>query len=392
MESRARSESEEGISVVDRSLVPPVNNALIFHFVSYKTIGIKDLAAALNAIWKPSSPVTLYAIGESIYMVGFENATDCNRVLAKQPWQLSNALMVFKKATGNEKVADLILNEVPFWVQIHGLEIQLHTRYVGELIGNKIGRVLEVDCSANSIAWGKCLRVRVLLNVTKPLIRGSRVEFNGSLYVVIFRYEKLGDFCFAYDKLDHLYRDYPNLFTNTIDSVTQKRQFESWLKSDGTKAVSVDELGKNFKSGNQQTYNQEMDMQGDAEASVGKGLAMQIMQYGSNINFMQEELQKAWVPHDSRVGHPGNSGGLECIFQGAPSDLSQLLNTTGFNQASLIGSLSIQTGTQINPAMETFYQIHNNQEWNNFNTWGTSFVPVEAGTNFIGEYQQSNIE
>lgn len=46
--------------------------------------------------------------------------------------------MIFKKAVENEKILDLILNEVPFWVQVHGLEIQLLTRYVGEIMGIKL--------------------------------------------------------------------------------------------------------------------------------------------------------------------------------------------------------------------------------------------------------------
>lgn len=198
-----RSSPEEGVSIIDKSLVPPVNNALIFRFLARKSIGVKDLDAALNSIWRPSAPATIYAIGEGIYLVGFENSTDCNKVLARQPWQLSNSLMVFKRAVGNERIADLVLNEIPFWVQIHGLELQLLTRYVGEVLGNKVGRVMEIDCSTNSIAWGKCLRVRVLINVTKPLVRGTKVEFNGNTSVVIFRYEKLCDFCYICGKLDH---------------------------------------------------------------------------------------------------------------------------------------------------------------------------------------------
>lgn len=167
-EAGLKSEQEEGITVVDQSRVPPVKNALIFRFLSRKNIGIKDLGAALNAIWKPSSPATVYTIGENVYLVSFECMADCNRILAKQPWNLSNTLMVFKKAFDNEKIAELSFSEVSFWVQAHGLEIQLHTRYVGELLGNKLGRVLEVDCASDSIAWGKCLR-----------FRGSSVEFNG---------------------------------------------------------------------------------------------------------------------------------------------------------------------------------------------------------------------
>lgn len=102
LNSWIRSESESRIAMVNRSLIPPVSNALVFRFVSRKVIGIKDLESALNAIWRPSSPATVYSVGEGIFLVAFEGAADCNRVLAKQPWLLSNTLTIFKKAIGKE--------------------------------------------------------------------------------------------------------------------------------------------------------------------------------------------------------------------------------------------------------------------------------------------------
>lgn len=84
-DSWKKSSPEEGTSIIDRSLVPPVNNALIFRFLARKSIGIKDLGTALNSIWRPSAPANVFAIGDGIYLVGFENSTDCNRVLARQP-------------------------------------------------------------------------------------------------------------------------------------------------------------------------------------------------------------------------------------------------------------------------------------------------------------------
>lgn len=175
---------------MDRSLIPSVSNNIIFKFVTRKSIGVKYPEAALNAIWRPSVPANVFAVGDSIFMAGFENAVDCNKILAHQPWHFSNSLMVFKKAVGNERISDLILNEVSFWVQIHGLKLQLQTRYVGQLLGNKIGRVLEVDCTANALAWGKCLRVRILLNVYKPLIRGTILDFNVVTTYMVFRCKK----------------------------------------------------------------------------------------------------------------------------------------------------------------------------------------------------------
>lgn len=49
----------------------------------------------------------------------------------------------------------------------------------GHLIGSTIGEVLEVDVSEIGVQWGKCLRVRVQMDVTKKLVRGKRVTIEG---------------------------------------------------------------------------------------------------------------------------------------------------------------------------------------------------------------------
>ncbi|XVF57673.1 hypothetical protein PTKIN_Ptkin07bG0000900 [Pterospermum kingtungense] len=57
----------------------------------------------------------------------------------------------------------------PFWICILGLPIGTMNAKIGIVIGESIGEILEVDQDDNSMAWGQCLHVRVLLNVHKPL-------------------------------------------------------------------------------------------------------------------------------------------------------------------------------------------------------------------------------
>lgn len=379
-DSWKRSMHEENVSIIDRSLVPPVNNALIFRFVMRKSIGIKDLGAALNSIRKPNAPANVYAIGEGIYLVGFESMLDCNKVLARQPWQLSNNLMVFKKAIGNEKIASLVLNEVPFWVQIHGLEIQLLTRYVGELLGNKVGRVIEVDCSANSIAWGRCLRVRVLINVTKPLARGTKVNFDGYSSVVIFCYEKLSDFCYICGTLDHVERDCPISFTNNFNSSRELRQFEPWLRADGLKVVPVEELYRSAKCRGKQVVNEQEDPAGErVEIPGGDAAAFQIMQYGSNQNLFlgNETLLKHAMGNPMEVSQ--NPGGVESIMHAAGMGANQLWSSAGPFQNNANSAMGVNLGTYYEGQMDPVYNFNTNVEWVNSNTWPPYLLPYDAG-------------
>jgi hypothetical protein len=82
-------------------------------------------------------------------------------------------------------------------------------RNTAELIGDQIGEFLHVDGIEDGLDMGKHLRIKVYLNITKPLMRGSMVQVNEQSKVVwcSFECEFLPDFCFVCGVLDHLDRD-----------------------------------------------------------------------------------------------------------------------------------------------------------------------------------------
>lgn len=51
--------------------------------------------------------------------------------------------------------------------------------HYGELIGNTIGRVLDVDVDNDDMGWGSFLRVRVNLDLFKTLVRGKKSSMMG---------------------------------------------------------------------------------------------------------------------------------------------------------------------------------------------------------------------
>lgn len=67
---------------------------------------------------------------------------------------------------------------------------------VGKMIGASIGEVEEVGVGNGDVEWGEFLRVRVRVDITKPLPRGKKVSLGDSQTVwVTFKYERLPNFC-----------------------------------------------------------------------------------------------------------------------------------------------------------------------------------------------------
>jgi hypothetical protein len=55
---------------------------------------------------------------------------------------------------------------------MYKLPLDYMGKEVGELLGSTVGVVDEVDMDAEGVEWGEHLRVRIQINLYKPLVRG----------------------------------------------------------------------------------------------------------------------------------------------------------------------------------------------------------------------------
>ena len=80
---------------------------------------------------------------------------------------------------------------------------------IGIVIGESAGEVQEVDTSEDQLAWRKWLRVRVNINVHKPLKRGKLISLEDRQKVLAwFKYERLPNFYYLCGIIDHQELDY----------------------------------------------------------------------------------------------------------------------------------------------------------------------------------------
>lgn len=106
---------------------------------------------------------------------------------------------------------------------------------VGKELGNSLGKFIESDRRTGHSDQAKFMRIRVDLQLDKPLRRGGRIAtVDGEKFWVSLKYERLLVFCFLCGRLGHddkhcqEYKDYQNA----------SRQYGDWLYTYGnTKAV-----------------------------------------------------------------------------------------------------------------------------------------------------------
>jgi hypothetical protein len=90
------------------------------------------------------------------------------------------------------------------WVQVHDLPMGFMREKVGIKLADYIGTFVEYDKNNNSSFWRQHMRIRVKVDVRKPLKKEFKVkDKEGAWCTVKFKYEKLGVFCFVCGIMGH---------------------------------------------------------------------------------------------------------------------------------------------------------------------------------------------
>ena len=104
---------------------------------------------------------------------------------------------------------------------------------IGWAIGSKLGEVMEVDVSDSGVHWGRCLRVRVRIDVTKRLVRGKKITIKGGDgRWVQLKYERLPNFCYRCGLLNHTLKDCSESSERIAVGGDEELQYGAWLRGE----------------------------------------------------------------------------------------------------------------------------------------------------------------
>lgn len=115
----------------------------------------------------------------NIFIFQFGSEVDKQKVLARGPWHFDKALVVLTEPIGMGEVTKQVFSHVSFWVQILNVPIMcMDTATIKEL-GEAIGRVEEVAIDITWACFGKYIRLRISVDITKPLMKVLYLKARG---------------------------------------------------------------------------------------------------------------------------------------------------------------------------------------------------------------------
>ncbi len=201
-------------------------------FFTRRTINVEAVARTFKPLWQTKRSFSLQDVGDNMALIEFDDRSDLERVLLGEPWSYDKYLIAFQRVGDGEAVEDLQFKTVAFWVQIHNLPIMCMKKTVAEMLGKSIGAVLRTQEQDEDSGSGRWMRVRVQVDISKPLIRGRRIGLaNGGDGWASFQYERLPNFCYWCGIPTHGEKDC-EAWLNTPEAEKDKEpEYGLWLRA-----------------------------------------------------------------------------------------------------------------------------------------------------------------
>lgn len=168
-------EEEESIIIADDPAEEDGNKEskywLVGKLLTTKPFKDDDLTATMKLIWKTSREIEAVTVEKNFFLFKFRNNRDQARILEGSPLNFNRHMLLLHQFMSGWKPEEYEFLTPLFWLKIHDLPIGYRTKNTATKIGNNIGKLVALDQGLQTTGWGSYMRMRVEVNIRKPLRR-----------------------------------------------------------------------------------------------------------------------------------------------------------------------------------------------------------------------------
>lgn len=230
------SDEEKGTKIeFDHQLGPMIEDqldlCLVGKLLTPRTIAPGIIKNVFANAWRTRMGFSVEGLGRNIFLFKFNSRKDKEFVFRLGPWLMDNALLALDVPKANIKISQMNFGRAAFWVHLLDIPLGFQNKFMAKRLGNAMGEFLEAECDQDNFCWGESLRVKIMIDITKPLHRGIWIEPGenvDSLWIQA-KYERLPDFCYGCGRIGHVVKDCPHLSEGEKQE-TEPFQFGNWLR------------------------------------------------------------------------------------------------------------------------------------------------------------------
>uniref|UniRef100_A0A2N9F4Z0 Reverse transcriptase domain-containing protein n=1 Tax=Fagus sylvatica TaxID=28930 RepID=A0A2N9F4Z0_FAGSY len=151
--------------------------SVLFKLLTTRTFNGNAFKSSVRAMWASHGVLLVTTLDDNLFLAAFPSDAAVMRIFSTSPWTFDKKLILMARFVGDLQPTAVKFTHAAFWIRIVNLPIKSMTREMGEDIGQEIGRLIEVDVLVdNGVAWGRYLRIRVEIEIAKPLMRGCIIQ------------------------------------------------------------------------------------------------------------------------------------------------------------------------------------------------------------------------
>jgi hypothetical protein len=225
-------ETEE-VEATDAVMEPLVNRGtacVVGKLLADRILGKEVLKTPLIRAWQPTGWVSFKNLGPNLFLIEFKHEEDKIRIMEGRPWKVDGDLFSMVDFDGQTPPSELEFEKATFWVRMLNMPLACMSREMGQKIGASMGTVVDVDVDEDGVGWGKFLRVRIILDLTKPLSRGRFLRLRDRTTWITFQYERIPRFCFKCGVIRHGGRGCVRPGGRRLQENENMQEFGPWLR------------------------------------------------------------------------------------------------------------------------------------------------------------------
>ncbi|XP_019098406.1 PREDICTED: uncharacterized protein LOC109131688, partial [Camelina sativa] len=153
-------------------------------------------------IWRIQNRVRGVALSQEKFQFFFKSEDDLEDILKAGVWTQDEWCVVMERWSVKPTTDHLMF--LPVWIRLRNIPVNYYTKETIQEIAECAGKVLQVLFDSEKSQAQDYVRVRVLLDVRKPLRNSKEVQLpSGELVLISFDYERIRKRCFQCQRLTH---------------------------------------------------------------------------------------------------------------------------------------------------------------------------------------------
>ena len=207
-----------------------VQSGILGKVLTKRPIRKTSFRGAIARLWKVEGGFTMRELENDVFLFLFNDEKERRRILDMEPWVFDKHLIVLKEVNGDDVPNWGDWCYTPFWVQAHNLPMRCIGEKIGMMIGEATGVALRVWKDKEGKCSGSFLRIRVLVDVSKPIRRvvPVRLGSSGVVHWAELKFERIPDFCFVCGRIGHIVSECQDPAAEAMIEA-KKFQYGDWL-------------------------------------------------------------------------------------------------------------------------------------------------------------------